>query len=226
MTRIPSDDIMEGLYKLRIRVSGKLKTVLELYNVEIHQKKAGPDYHRLNTIVKRSIEQNLRIKNFEARNGNYERNAVVKNQETQQRGQRTLGDSGTEKTQQLNIENKRKINKRFSAYTSLAPYSLPPLCNIVAVRSMLFAIHACVDGPSSSLAVPSKKGARRGPRARQCASAALAHWPPLDSNRMGAHTAICAPRRVSKCLCVWVFVCLFGSLLYLHIPRFLWILMA
>ena len=29
---------------------------------------------------------------FEARNGNYERNAVVKNQETRQRGQRILGD--------------------------------------------------------------------------------------------------------------------------------------
>ena len=48
--------------------------------MEIHQKKAGPDYHRLKTMVKRSIEQNLRMKNFEARNGNYERNAVVKNQ--------------------------------------------------------------------------------------------------------------------------------------------------
>ena len=90
MTKIPSDDILEGLYKLRIRESEKLKTVLELYNMEIHQKKAGPDYHRLKTMVKRSIEQNLRIKNFEARNGNYERNAVVKNQGTKQRGQRTL----------------------------------------------------------------------------------------------------------------------------------------
>ena len=29
--------------------------------------------------------------------------------------------------------------------------------DVVAVRSMSFAIHACVDGPSSSLAVPSKK---------------------------------------------------------------------
>ena len=48
--------------------------------MEIHQKKAGPDYHRLKTMVKRSIEQNLRIKNFESRNGNYETNAVVKNQ--------------------------------------------------------------------------------------------------------------------------------------------------
>ena len=78
MTQIPSDDILESLYKLRIRVSEKLKTVLELYNMEIHQKKAGPDYHRLKTMAKRSIEQVLRNKNFGARNGNYERNAVVK----------------------------------------------------------------------------------------------------------------------------------------------------
>ena len=60
--------------------------------MEIHQKKLGPDYHRLKTMVKRSIEQDIRNKNFGARNGNCERNAVVKNQGTRQRGQRTLGD--------------------------------------------------------------------------------------------------------------------------------------
>ena len=38
---------LEGLYKLRIRESEKLKTVLELYDLETHQKKLGPDYHRL-----------------------------------------------------------------------------------------------------------------------------------------------------------------------------------
>ena len=65
MTQIPSDDILEGLYKLRKRESEKLKTVLELYTMEIHQKKAGPVFHRLKTMVERSIEQNLRIKNFE-----------------------------------------------------------------------------------------------------------------------------------------------------------------
>ena len=92
MTKIPHDDILEGLYKLRIRVSEKLKTVLELYNMEIHEKKAGHDYHRLKTMVKRSIEQDLRNRNFGARNGNFEKNAVVKNQGTKQRGQRTLGD--------------------------------------------------------------------------------------------------------------------------------------
>ena len=67
---------LEGLYKLRIRESEKLKTVLELSNMEIHQKKAGPDYHRLKTMVKRIIEQNLRMKNFEARHGNFETSAV------------------------------------------------------------------------------------------------------------------------------------------------------
>ena len=91
MTKIPPDDILEGLYKLRTRESEKLKTVLELYKMEIHQKKAGPDDHRLKTMVKRSIEQNLRIKNLEARNGNYEGNAVVKNPGTKQRVQRILG---------------------------------------------------------------------------------------------------------------------------------------
>ena len=92
MTKIPPDDILEGLYKLTIRESEKLKNVLELYGLEIHQKKIGADYHRLKTMVKRSIEQDLRNKNFGARKENYESNAVVKNQETKQRGQRILGD--------------------------------------------------------------------------------------------------------------------------------------
>ena len=92
MTKIPPDDILEGLYKLRKRESEKLKTVLELYDLETHQKKLGPDYHRLKTMVKRSIEQEIRNKNFGNRIGNFEKNAVVKNQGTKQRVQRILGD--------------------------------------------------------------------------------------------------------------------------------------
>ena len=53
MTKIPPDEILEGLYKLRMQESEKLKTVLELYDLEIHQKKAGPYYHRLKTMVKK-----------------------------------------------------------------------------------------------------------------------------------------------------------------------------
>ena len=92
VTKIPPCDILEGLYKVRIRESEKLKTVLELYDLEIHQKKAGPDYHRLKTMVKRSIEQEIRNKNFGSRIGNFEKNAVVKNPGTEQRVQRILGD--------------------------------------------------------------------------------------------------------------------------------------
>ena len=64
MTKIPLDDILEALYKLRTRESEKLKTALELCNMEIHQKKLGADYHRLKTMLKRSIEQDLRNRNF------------------------------------------------------------------------------------------------------------------------------------------------------------------
>ena len=92
MTKIPHDDILEGLYKSRIRESEKLKTVLELYDLETHQKKLGPDYHRLKALVMRSIEQEIRNKNFGARSGNFEKNAVVKNQGIKQRVQRILGD--------------------------------------------------------------------------------------------------------------------------------------
>ena len=92
MTQIPCDDILEGLYKLKIREFEKVKIVLELYNMEIHQKKAGPDYHRLKTMVKSSIEQNLRTMNFEARNGNFVTSTVVKNQRAKQHERRSLRD--------------------------------------------------------------------------------------------------------------------------------------
>ena len=66
--------------------------MLELYDLGIHHKKPGPDYHSLKTMVKRSIEQDIRNKNFGARNGNFEKNAVVENQGAKQRLQRIFGD--------------------------------------------------------------------------------------------------------------------------------------
>ena len=92
MTKIPPDDILEGLYKIRIRESEKLKTALELYDLEIHQKKARLDKHRFQTMVKKYRARFTKNRNFGARNGIFERNAVVKNQGTKQRVQRTLGD--------------------------------------------------------------------------------------------------------------------------------------
>ena len=70
--KIPSDDILESLCKLRIRESGQLKTALELCDMEIHQKISVPNYQKLKTTVKRSKDQKLRSRNFDARHGRIE----------------------------------------------------------------------------------------------------------------------------------------------------------
>ena len=67
MARTPSDDVLESLYKLRIRESDQVETALEFFDMEIHekivrheihQKISSPDYRKLKTMVKRSIDQN------------------------------------------------------------------------------------------------------------------------------------------------------------------------
>ena len=78
MSKIPPDDVVEKLYKMRIRESDQLKTVLELYDMEIHQKISMPNYQKLKTMVKRSIDQKLQLRNFDARHGRIESGAVVK----------------------------------------------------------------------------------------------------------------------------------------------------
>ena len=102
MTQIPHDDILEGLYKLRIRESEKLKTVLELYDLETHQKKLGPDYHRLKTMVKKKY----RARFFEIRILAPEMEIMKQTPwsriQGQNSGQRSLGDL-------LAMENQRAV---------------------------------------------------------------------------------------------------------------------
>ena len=50
--------------------------------MDIYQQKSKPDYHRLRTMAKRSIEPEFRTRNFEAQNGRIESNSLVKNQGT------------------------------------------------------------------------------------------------------------------------------------------------
>ena len=54
------------------------KTVLELCDMESHQKISVPNYQKLKTMVKRSIDQKLRLRNFDARHGRLESGAVIK----------------------------------------------------------------------------------------------------------------------------------------------------
>ena len=59
MSKIPSENFFESLYKLRIRESAQLKTALGLHDMEIHQKISMPKYQKLKTMVKSSIDQKL-----------------------------------------------------------------------------------------------------------------------------------------------------------------------
>ena len=102
MTKIPPDDILEGLYKLRIRESEKLKTVLELYDLEIHQKKAGFDYHRLKTMMKRSIEQDLRNRNL-----GYQKRKIWDKRRCQESGDKTAWTQNSRRL--LAVESQRAV---------------------------------------------------------------------------------------------------------------------
>ena len=69
MTKIPPDDILESLYQLRILESDQLTTVLELFDMEIHQKISMPNNQKLKTMVKRSKDQKLRLRTFDRCSG-------------------------------------------------------------------------------------------------------------------------------------------------------------
>ena len=72
VSKIPSGDVLENLYKLRICESDQLKTALDLYDMEIHQKISMPKYQKLKTMAKNSTDQKLRLRNFDARHGRIE----------------------------------------------------------------------------------------------------------------------------------------------------------
>ena len=67
MSKIITDDVLENLYKLRIREFDQPETVVELYEMEIHQKVSKPAYQRLKIKVKRTTEQQIKSRNFQSR---------------------------------------------------------------------------------------------------------------------------------------------------------------
>ena len=50
---VPSDNILESLYKTRLRESDQLKMLLALYNQDIGYQNMPPSYQRLKTMVKK-----------------------------------------------------------------------------------------------------------------------------------------------------------------------------
>ena len=77
VSKIPSDDILESLCKLRICGSVQLRNMFDLYDMEIHQKISMPNHQKLKTMGKRNMDQKLRLRNFDARNEKIVTGAVV-----------------------------------------------------------------------------------------------------------------------------------------------------
>ena len=77
-------DVLESFYELRIRESDQLKTVLEVYDMEIHQKISMPDYQKnWKRWWRESTDQKLRLRNFNARSERIETGALVVNRRVQ-----------------------------------------------------------------------------------------------------------------------------------------------
>ena len=77
-SEIRKENVLESLYKMRIRESVQLQTVLAMYEQEIDRDRAKPSYQRLKTMVKRHTDQPIRMRNFRARNARIETGVSVK----------------------------------------------------------------------------------------------------------------------------------------------------
>ena len=64
VSEMPSEVILEGLYKSKLQDSGQLQTVLAMYDQEIARNNGQPNYSRLETAVKLQIDLMMRTRNF------------------------------------------------------------------------------------------------------------------------------------------------------------------
>ena len=76
-TEIPKENVLESLYKMRVRDSVQLQTVLAMYEQEIDQNRAMPSNQRLQTMVRRRIDQTIRTRNFRVRSERTETGVLV-----------------------------------------------------------------------------------------------------------------------------------------------------
>ena len=79
-SEIPTEMVLEGLFKSKLHDSVQLQTVLAFFEQEDVRNNEPPSYHRLKTIVRRRVDQTVRTRNFRARNKTVERGEVTKSQ--------------------------------------------------------------------------------------------------------------------------------------------------
>ena len=131
-------------------------------------------------MVKRSIEQEIRNKNFGARSGNFEKNAVVKNQGTKQRVRRILGDcwqweANGQCVKENNCSFRHDVNKRGKSSPS-NPF------------------------PNSFMRQSERKPSRtRSPRGKS-PSGRMSRWPCKDYLRGTCNNSFCKRWHPPECL--------------------------
>ena len=74
----PQENVMEGLYKMKLQGSEQLQTVFALCNQELNRDKVTPSYQRLRTMIGQHIDQMLMTRNFKAWNERFDMGALVK----------------------------------------------------------------------------------------------------------------------------------------------------
>ena len=80
VSEVPSDMILEKLYKSKLQNTAQLQTVLALYDQETARNKGKPNCSQLKTAVKLHIDQMMRTRNFRFRSDVVERGSVTKSQ--------------------------------------------------------------------------------------------------------------------------------------------------
>ena len=71
-SELPHENVLEGLYKMRLQGSEQLQTVLALYNHEKNRDTATPSCQRLRTMVRQHVGQMIGTRNFKAQNERFE----------------------------------------------------------------------------------------------------------------------------------------------------------
>ena len=79
VSEMPSDPILEGLYKSKLQNSAH-RTVMALYDHEVAPNNGTPNYQQLKTAVKPHVDQMTRNLNFKARSDVVVRGSVTKSQ--------------------------------------------------------------------------------------------------------------------------------------------------
>ena len=77
-SEIPQENVLEGLYKMKLRGSVQVQTALAMHDQEIDGDRVMPSYQRLRTVIGQHVDQMIRTRNFKVQNERIETGVVVK----------------------------------------------------------------------------------------------------------------------------------------------------